>query len=595
MRMSTVFSEKSNRGNVDGGAMEMDGIGEKPFRLQVSDNSIVEVIKNVDGNFILTYECLDSILNAMKELDATLSPLFCQSVVINTWNTLTGEGQWDYVTTVKNVDGRVSVQSSSEYIRNCVQIDSSTAMPTLFLTTYEDSNSAATYDPTGKFKIPKVPTKYSVPRMKKPTTRNIKFSSKSATEVKISVGNNKHDQFEKLSARRNDEQPSVHRLSKGHTKKNLGRSGRKLFARYPKRDYNTSGKEVSRRYRRKRNTPRRANANLDKIVLYVSLTRKQNKNQGCNAPGIIGTCQKLLPTENGNEKYEDTHERKNEGKAAMPLNLIEDLDPGVNTIMHHTSMQEAQQINDEICDNGIQLEPNKKKKSTENYQGNTPASLTEEHTGQLNVRVSHASDKTYPFMPNNQKGRTALSEIPINVIYEDTVLLAASDRQPSTRRRKNSYPTRILTYNPSENNTSEEHHNLQRGGRRRRAMFPRKFSFYSRKNASRRKHVPPLKMSSFKTSDKTAPRRSRKIQLPRKIVRGEGTQQYTEDGGTFSTQEIREQHTNDGHELVFEMIGPAKPIIPYSSGLEIYTDSPSYSDVSLDTVDTNYTKPVKGN
>ena len=126
-----------------------------PFIVQVSDGSSVEVVRDSNGTLMLTLPFIEAVIKKMKQEDNTLAPNLYHSILMNGINSSTGEKFLDYVIVVQNVNGTVKVISSNERIGDAVHIDTTQFKPTVFLEA--ESSTEVLMDPTGKFKIPKVP------------------------------------------------------------------------------------------------------------------------------------------------------------------------------------------------------------------------------------------------------------------------------------------------------------------------------------------------------------------------------------------------------------------------------------------------------
>ena len=131
---------------------EEDG---KSFMVEMSDGSLVEVVRDSKGIMVVTMDFINQVVDRMKMEDTRVSPQCTQSLIMNTFNTSTMQNQLDVMIVVRNVDGSATVWSSNKQLRNAVEIDSETGRPALFMNL--SSNELVNMDPTGKFKIPNVP------------------------------------------------------------------------------------------------------------------------------------------------------------------------------------------------------------------------------------------------------------------------------------------------------------------------------------------------------------------------------------------------------------------------------------------------------
>ena len=559
----------------------------------------------------------------MQLQEPDLNPLFSQSVVVNTFNTLSGENQWDYMTTVKNVDGHISVQSSSDYIRNCVEMDTSTGMPTLFLNTYVSSECPTRYDPTGKFKIPKVPSKSprqgdTKPRMKQ-TTLTIDATSKYMVTTHGNTTNVKHSN---MSCKEFiDTQPSLRAKSRIYTVKNIGRSGRKLRRKSQYRYHESTEQQVKRRTGRKCNKPSRANVHLHRRILHKNFTTKLNRSN-CKAQWIGSKIGHHRPSVINNQKAEDTDKGRSRRKAAKPNKVIEDLGSSLKATDKDKNMQQHEQQENAVV---------KTKKPTRylvKLETNTQATVPQHYPGHVIGDSSPQEDAMFPFIEIHPTPTSANIEIPHNLIYSDIKGSLTYDRERGPRRRKNYTPGQLLTCNKphekaillGDNMARRQRH--QKANNRRIVTGVMQFLTLAPENtlgANRRKNQQPRKLivckkshatccrpdanivdgggrrgvlstkAALKTSYKASCKRRGKVAVTQDFLAA--TKEISEVGRKSGTQEIVEK---DDAQLFSEMIGPIKPVIPYSSGLELDTQSTCYSDTVLETVVTKSGSTVEG-
>ena len=131
----------------------------KPFMVEMSDGSMVEVVRDSSGIMVVTLEYIDKVLSKMTAQDNRVCPEYTKSLILSTYNTASGKNQMDVIIVVKNVDGTVTVWSSNEHIQNAVEIDLDTGMPALYVNSFSKEKENVIMDPSGTFKVPQVPKK----------------------------------------------------------------------------------------------------------------------------------------------------------------------------------------------------------------------------------------------------------------------------------------------------------------------------------------------------------------------------------------------------------------------------------------------------
>ena len=91
----------------------------------------------------------------MKMDDCSFSPAYYHSLLIKGLDTSTGDTYMDYIIFVQNTDGSGKLICSNDNMKNTLNIEAFTAKPSMLTSTAADEHDEM--DPTGTFKIPKIP------------------------------------------------------------------------------------------------------------------------------------------------------------------------------------------------------------------------------------------------------------------------------------------------------------------------------------------------------------------------------------------------------------------------------------------------------
>ena len=175
-----------------------------PFLVMVSDGSMVEVVRDTSGKLMLTLDYIAKAIERMKDEDATLSPTYYHSLLVNGLDTFTGDTFLDYIIFVQNMDGSGKVISSNHTMQKTVEIPEANEKVSVLCEPY--SEKIQQLDVTGTFKIPTVPPKRSKIPAHRRRYQRLTTTTKPQQQT-MEIKNTETSHCTTITRRRKDAQP----------------------------------------------------------------------------------------------------------------------------------------------------------------------------------------------------------------------------------------------------------------------------------------------------------------------------------------------------------------------------------------------------